>query len=414
MGSDHNKVRSIINASGRTVFFFLLISIVFSALIPLPVCAQNAEKPVDTIEDVPRKGRLALFKAQEKKDKGDYAGAADILGDYIVKNSDESHFLVHYNYGNTLLRLDKPEEALQQYKTAVDMEPRFWQGWLNFGETAYNLEQYPRAAEAIMSGYRKSPEKNPRLLYFAAAAYLMAGNPDKSKPILEELVYADRDEPRLDWYRALIMSCIDLGDSGAGQQAVDRMLKIFPGNPDAWELAYQFAASREDYRSAAVALTVKGYLEPLERNEIIQLGNLYAAIEVPWTAGIYLEKAMTTGSRPEDFERLASVYIASHESKKALETIERALASQPTAKLWSLLGDLYYMEENYEKSYDAFSRCYDEDPTSGRSLLMMGFCALELGKPGDAEVHLRKAAGFPDYSSNAKALLKKALQMQGS
>jgi tetratricopeptide (TPR) repeat protein len=405
MGCDHHKVRS--------VGILLLISLVLAAAIPPPALSQDAEKPVDTIDNVPRRGRLALFKAQEKKNEGKYNEAAEILGEYLTKNPKEAHFLVHYNYGNTLLRIDKPAEALKEYQTAVDMEPRFWQGWLNLGETAYNLEQYGRAAEAIMSGYELSPEKNPRLLYFAGAAYVMAGDPGRAKPILEQLVYADRSDPKLDWYRALIMTCIDLEDAGAGRRAVDRMLETFPDDPSAWELAFQFAASNQDYRNAAVALTVKGYLEPLERSEMMQLGSLYAAIEVPWTASGYFERAMEAEAKPEDFERLASVYMASHEPGKARDTIEKALAREPTAKLWSLLGDLYYMEENYEKSYEAFSRCYEKDPTSGRSLLMMGFCALELGKPDDAAVHLRKAADFPDYSSNANALLKRALQMQG-
>jgi tetratricopeptide (TPR) repeat protein len=376
--------------------------------------AQDDERPVETMEDVPRKGRLALFKAQEKKSKGDFEGAAEILGKFVEKN-DDVHFLIHYNYGNTLLSIDNPEEALQQYQASVDLEPRFWQGWLNLGETAYNLEQYPRAAEAIMSGYRLSPERNPRLLYFAAAAYLMAEAPEKSKPLLEELVFEDRDEPKLDWYRALIMSCIELEDTEGGRRAADRMLEVFPDNPDAWKLAFQYHASNQDYRRAAVAMTVKGYLEPLERNEMMMLGSLYTAIEVPWIATSYYEQAVASESSPEDFEKLASVYMAAHEPQKALETLERALSEGPTAKLWSLLGDLYYMEGDYEKAYESYASCYGLDPMSGRSLLMMGFCALELGNPDDAAVHLEKAVDFPDYSSNASALLKRArhLQKQG-
>jgi tetratricopeptide (TPR) repeat protein len=398
----------------RTISILSLTALLLAGVLYVSSAAENEEKPVDTVEDVPRKGRLALFKAQEKKNRDDFEGAAKELGKYVQKN-ENAHFLVHYNYGNTLLALDRPEEALLQYQAAVDKEPRFWQGWLNLGETAYNLEQYPRAAEAIMSGYRLSPERNPRLLYFAAAAYLMAKEPDRSKPLLEELVYTDREDPKLDWYRALIMACIELEDNEAGQRAADRMLDVFPDRPDAWKLAFQFAASIQDYRRAAIAMTVKGYLEPLERNEMMMLGSLYTAIESPWTATGYYEEAIAIEAESTDFERLASVYIAAHEPQKALETLERALEEKPTPKLWSLLGDLYYMEQDYGKAYESYGRCYELDPTSGRSLLMMGFCALELGNPGDAAVHLEKAVDFPDYSSNASALLKRArhLQKQG-
>jgi tetratricopeptide (TPR) repeat protein len=398
----------------RITSIFLLAALLMPAAHFAPLRAGEEEKPVDTIDDVPRKGRLALFKAQEKKNREDFEGAAKELGKYVEKN-ENAHFLVHYNYGNTLLSIDRPEDALRQYQDAVVKEPRFWQGWLNLGETAYNLEQYPRAAEAIMSGYNLSPERNPRLLYFAAAAYLMAQEPGKARPLLEELVYEDREDPKLDWYRALIMAAIELEDDEAGQRAADRMLEVFPDLPDAWKLAFQFAASIQDYRRAAIAMTVKGYLEPLERKEMMMLGSLYTAIETPWTATGYYEEAMAIEADPADFERLASVYMAAHEPQKALETLERALAKEPTPKLWSLLGDLYYMEQEHGKAYEAYGRCYELDPTSGRSLLMMGFCALELGNPGDAAVHLEKAVDFPDYSSNASALLKRArhLQKQG-
>jgi tetratricopeptide (TPR) repeat protein len=372
--------------------------------------AQEQE-PVETMDDVPRRGRLTLFKAQAKKQKGEFEDAAKIIGDY-VEGRDDVHFLVHYNYGNALLTIEKPEEAIVQYSATVEKEPRFWQGWLNLGETAYNLEKYPEAAEAIMNGYRQSPERNPRLLYFAAAAYLMAQQPAQAKPLLEELVYEDRADSKLDWYRALIMACIDLEEEAAGRRAAERMLEVFPEDPGAWKLAFQFAASNHDYRQAAIAMTVKGYLEPLDRSEMMALGSLYTAIEVPWTASSYYEQAMAEESKPADFERLVSVYMAAHEPAKARETLEKALAKEPTAKLWSLLGDLHYMEGEYAGAYEAYGNCYKLDPESGRSLLMMGFCALELEKPGEAVVLLEKAEGFPDYSSNASALLRRARHMQ--
>jgi tetratricopeptide (TPR) repeat protein len=240
----------------------------------------------------------------------------------------------------------------------------------------------------------------------------MAEQPEKSMPLLEELIYADQKEPKLDWYRALIMAVIELEEEEAGHRAVDRMLEVFPEDPEAWKLAFQFAASVHDYRRAAIAMTVKGYLEPLERSEMMMLGSLYTAIEVPWTASSYYEQAIEAESKPEDFERLASVYMAAHKPEKALETLERALATEPTPKLWSLLGDLYYMEQDYGKAYEAYGSCYELDPTSGRSLLMMGFCALEMGNPSDAALHLEKAVEFEEYSSNASALLKRARHLE--
>jgi len=60
-------------------------------------------------------------------------------------------------------------------------------------------------------------------------------------------------------------------------------------------------------------------------------------------------------------------------------------------RLWALLGDLHYMDENY-----------------GRAYLMMGYCALEKGRVEEAAERLNEAAEFPDYRQTALKLLKRA------
>lgn len=419
MGGHHHPVRPVAGM-GRASRISAMILLAAAAVLSAPLLAaapasaqQDGRTPVETISDVPRGGRLALFKAQERKDKGEPEEAAKILAEFLEKHPKEDHFLIRYNYGNTLAQLQRPEEALEQYRAAVRMEDRYWQAWLNLGETAYNLGRHAEAASAIEKGYELAPEKQPRVLYFAGAAWLMAGDYAKAKDLLGRLVSGGAEGQQLDWYRALIMACIELGDGPAGWTAVDRMLGFFPDEPGAWDLAFQFAASRQEYRRAAVALTVRGYLEPLEPRERRQLGALYAAIEVPWLSGLWFEAAMTDSSTSDDYERLASVYLAAHEPERALQTLERALAKEPTPKLWSLLGDLYYMERRYDKAYEAFSQCWELDRLNGRAALMLGYCALELGRTDDAIPHLKKAAEFPDYSSNANALLRRALQASG-
>jgi tetratricopeptide (TPR) repeat protein len=412
MGGHDDTLRPV-RIVNRIARISLLTLAAFLFLATSAAAQQESRKPIETIADIPRTGRLARFKAQEQKDRGDFEAAANILAEFLQKHPGEDHFLIRYNYGNTLAQLDKPEQALEQYRAAVKMEDRYWQAWLNLGETAYNLGTYAEAAAAITKGYDLAGEKQPRVLYFAGAAWLMAGDYAQAKSLLERLVAGPAEGQQLDWYRALIMACIELGDGDAGRKAVDRMLGLFPADPDAWDLAFQFAASRQEYRRAAVALTVRSYLEPLEERERRQLGALYAAIELPYLAGKWFEAALTDSSTADDYERLASMYLAAHEQEHALATLEQALAKDPTPKLWSLLGDLYYMDRRYDRAYDAFEKCWQLDPLNGRAALMLGYCALELGRTDEAIPYLKKAAEFPDYAGNAQALLRRALQSSG-
>ena len=66
----------------------------------------------------------------------------------------------------------------------------------------------------------------------------------------------------------------EAGKPGRVAPYVDHLLLDYQEEPRAWELAYQFAASREDYSSAASYLTITGYLRSLTRDETVQLGDL--------------------------------------------------------------------------------------------------------------------------------------------
>jgi tetratricopeptide (TPR) repeat protein len=369
--------------------------------------AGGQDKPIDSISDAPRRARLVLFHAYEARREGDYEKSSKILLDYLERNLENDHFLVRFHLGNSMARSHSPEDQLEQYKKCVELEPRYAKGWMNLGEVAYNVGEYALAAEALTNGFRMSEEKKAQVLYYAAAAYVMAEQSKKAIPSLEELISGAWGEPKMDWYRALLSAALQTGDTASGKRAVDQMLAQFGSDPAAWTLACQYHAGAADYRQSAVALAAKGYLIPLSREEQIQLGDLYSAIDVPALASREYEAAMAENATAKELERLASVHLAAHELDAALRTIERSLDMEPGAKLWSLYGDLNFMEKKYDAAYRAYEKSADIDPESGRAYLMMAFCAMELGDKESAKARLQAAAAYPDQETKAREILSK-------
>ncbi|MGD9142032.1 MAG: tetratricopeptide repeat protein [bacterium] len=390
---------------------WIMISALMLVALLLSLSSDGAggekDGEIDTLADVPKSTRLAMFRAQEERQRGNVERSTEILLGCLNGHPDKDHFLLRFHLANSLSQEGRYEEAIVHYQKSVDMEDRFSQGWLNLGELAYNTERYDLAARAITRGFETSEDKRPHALFYAAAAYMMAGDPASAVGNMERLVSGEFGTPKLDWYRALIAACVDLGDQDRGRAAVDALLEDFGDTPEAWTLAFQYAASISDYRAAAVTLTVKGYLFPLTREETLQLGDLYNAVEAPFVAARYYERAIADSSSPGDFERLASAYLAAHESEKAYETIRGALEENETVRLWSLLGDLHFMEKNYRESYAAFENCIRLDKDYGRGYLVMGYCAIQLGRVEDASGYLMKAATFPEYEDMAAQLLKR-------
>lgn len=393
----------------RGLFVLVVITLTLGLMVPLTStqASNDTHKPIDSIADVPRKARLALYQAWEARGNGDYEKSSRILLDFLERNPDDDHFLIRYHLGNSMSQTHTQEDQLEQYRRSVELEPRFDKAWMSLGEVAYNVGDYALAAEAFSNGFQLRDEKEPQVLYYAAAAYVMAERPANAVPLLEELVSGKWGPPKMDWYKALISAAIQLEDREIGDRAIDGMLGQFGNDPEAWTLAFQYAAGMEDYRGAAVALRARSYLEPLSREELIQLGDLYAYMEVPEPASDFYAEAMESGAEARELERLASVYMAAHNTDAALETLNRALEQEPSPRLWSLFGDLNFMEKNYKEAYEAYEKSAELDPDDGRVYLMMAYCAIESGDKDDAKEQLAIAADYPEQASKAKEILAK-------
>jgi tetratricopeptide (TPR) repeat protein len=328
--------------------------------------------------------------------------------DYLEKHPDRDHYLLRYHLAANLTLAEKLEEALENYQAAVAMEKFFRPGWLSLGEIAYSIDRYDIAAEAFIKGAELSTENSPHLIYYAAAAYVLDEKPAKAIPLLEDLTSGAYGPVKRDWFRALVSACLDLEDKVSGDRAISKLLKLFSDDPEAWFLAFQYAASTQDFQQAAVALTITGYLRPLTEDEESQLGDLYSVIGVPAQASLHYRNATVNGGTAKEFERLASAYLAAHDTRSAMTVLNQALQDEPTYRLWSLLGDLYYIEKNYLKAYEAFEQCSALDEARGRPYLMMGYCKLELGYIKESIPLLEKAVEYQNQSKIAAELLRRA------
>ena len=371
---------------------------------------QNA---IESGEGLSARAKKALFRARSKQDKGDFAGAAQVMSEFMAGSPDREHPLLLFNLALSHFALDQDAEAYADLKKAVALEPRYGRAWLRLGEAAYEVGQYAEAGDAFSRAYDLTPDPAPEILYYAGVSLLMGQESDRALAVLENLLTGHREDAELDWYQALISAGSESGKPGRVAPLVEFLLDDHPAEPRAWELAYQFAASREDFEKAAAYLTITGYLRPLSRSETIQLGDLYAVISVPIQAARFYEQALSMPAPADDvekvraaeFERLASAWLAAHELDRARATLQVALAEKETLGLWSLLGDLEYLDEDFEASLAAFDRATSIDSGAGRAWLMKGYCALELGRDAEALSHLEKAAGFPDQSAAARSLL---------
>jgi tetratricopeptide (TPR) repeat protein len=367
--------------------------------------ATSVERRIDDVASMPAEARIALFEAMQQREDGDPAGAAVTILNFLERRPDLDHFLVRFHLAVSHLQSGNSALALEEYRKSVELEPLFAQGWLNLGELAYNMGRFDAAADALLRGYEVSAVKEARVLYFAAASLVMDERPGDAVPHLETLVSGTLGEPELEWYRVLLMALVDLGDTERGRRTVDAMLDRFGDDPEAWRLAFRYSASLSDYREAAVFLTAAGYLSPLTAEERMTLGDLLLSSGLPAPASACYRETVTDDSPAQDLERLASAYLASYDTDSARAALERALEREPSSRLWSLLGDLCFMDDDHAGAYDAYAQCDEGSPEAPRAALMMGYCAIQLDRNDDAIAALERAAASPEQAGKATQLL---------
>jgi len=407
--------------ANMTKQYGIILSVLFllvSCLLPGTTArAANQDDPllkeqraIESDAGLGGRARRVIFRARANQDKGDFAEAAQIISQWLDGNVERHHHLLFYTRATSYGQLEKFDQALLDLGMAVKLEPRFGRAWLNMGETAYELEQFSLAGDAFARAYDLTPSAPPELLFYAGVTRLMGGESRKARADLERLLVESEKAPSKEWYQAYLASVQDAGPTSSTQGLIDHLLADYENDGSAWQLAAQDALGREDYEQAAIYLTVADYLKTLSYSELIQLGDLYAVINVPLKAARYFEQALDLGEKDPvstDFERLASAYLAAHRVPEARLAINRGLAVGETLQLWSLLGDLDYLDKDYAAALVDFQKCHTISDDFGRGWLMMGYCALEMEKKAEACQYLEKAQAFPDQASSAGTLLRR-------
>jgi len=348
-----------------------------------------------------------LYKAQQHMKRDEFTEAAKVLERYLQKHPGKNHGMLAFSLGNALYLSGKTGSALPHFLRSVNLDPCHGPAWINLGQVALEQARFGLAAEALKRGFSLSEDKNPDLLYHAAMAHVMDNRHMEAVPILKKLISGAHGTPEKEWFHALFQSYVELFQPLQAERLLNRMLSLYREDPETWKLFYRFEAIRGNYEMAAVAMTIYSYLAELSREEKILLANLYAAIHVPVVAGDLLEKAVADEASPREYEQLVSIHLAAHKPTKARNALNRALQAEPTARLWSLQGDLLYMEKDFQGAYRAFSQSARLDGQNGRAYLMMGYCAYELGKRPQAVNALLKASAHKEQKRKAEQLLKR-------
>lgn len=372
----------------------------------------------------PRHVRRVLLEAAARVNGDHRDDAIALLERHLREHPDQEHDLLHLHLAQDLADAGRTAEARDHYRRAAELEPRLDRAWFGLADAAYDLQEYAVAADAFEQGYAASFEHAPQVLFFAASAWMLADEPARAIPLFERLTGDDLaaamppgatpPEPDIKWTRGFLAAANQLEKPELAGPAVAKLMELRPADPEVWYLQYQYQAALRDFSAAVVSLRVVGYLRPLSTIEEKQLADLLMVAGASQLASEHYERSLSPEASAAEVERLASALVTAHETAKALQVLRVALEKTNDTRLWSLVGDVHYLRQEYADALDAFRRVAEAGDETGRAWLMEGYCALELGLKSEALDLLAKASSYPEQQDLAQRLIQRALRLQDS
>ncbi len=176
----------------------------------------------------PGRADVLAFAAMLALDLGDHAQAAELYGETVTAKPDYAE--AHYNLGNALKSLGRPDDAMAAYRRALELKPDLAEAHNNLGNVLQGLGRHEEAAEA----YRRTLDLMPTAAETQRNLGMVLGKMGR----LREAVAAFRRALELqpDWptaYNNLVTGLLEEQSPQAAVAASDAWLGFRPGDTEA-------------------------------------------------------------------------------------------------------------------------------------------------------------------------------------
>lgn len=341
-----------------------------------------------------------------------------------------------------LRRLEQDIDADEDYERAVLRQ--------TFGYAYNGLERYGLAAESFIEAVESEAlpaDVSHRLKYYIAQLltqdqqyreairYLESWFADEDKPGAEArrlaagiyyeigdhagvirharaaIAASDRADENL--YQLLLAAYFETKAYNEAADLLERMLELFPDNPDYWkQLASVYQSQNEDRK--ALAVTELAYRQgQLNRREKLNLGRLYLHLQAPQRAARFLQQAIDNGeidASAENMKLLADSYYLAREVNNAIDAYGRAAAAAGDAELYLRQGQLLVQRQRWDEARNALRQALDnaglEDDQRATANLLLGMAAYQLEDNTLAREALNRAAASSNTQRSAEYWLE--------
>jgi tetratricopeptide (TPR) repeat protein len=384
----------------------------------------NRRSPADAASN--ELNRL-LAAAQRAVENRDFETAAQDYQDYLAKKPDTA--IVHYDLGYVYTALERHDDAIEEYRAAISLDPKMAPAYQNLG-----LELIPRDPRAAVEPLQMAVELMPadaHLKWLLGTAFERTGQPARAIAQFEAAQKLDEKdiEIRLSLGRALLASHRFAEAESSFRAALSLNLEGLSSKQARLGLANSLIAQKKlaDGASAfaaylelapddsAVRIERASALVDLGKNDdaLAELDHAAAAdpegfralklrSQIYWELKRYddavpvLQKAAALAPKDPDIsERLGRVYVAKKDYPHALPWLVAAYKLNPAANdLLAQVVEAEYLNKNYAEALAGLDSLYQREELPASSWYLRATCYDKLGRIPEALDAYQKFLGL--------------------
>jgi tetratricopeptide (TPR) repeat protein len=346
----------------------------------------------------------------------DYAQAERQLSDYLEKHSDDAQ--LSYFIGDILLAQEKFDQAVEQYRTAMQQDIENPNGYLRLARLHGRQGQPEAAIEILRQGHRRLPQ-NPVLMVALVKALTSQGRYEDAFGLIDTRLAESPD----DAFSYNLRGQVWAGRNDFEKSEAD-FLKAIQIRPS-WQVPH--------YNLARLYLAQGKQAQAIERFESMLANNptdmpAYLSLGYLYEQSGDLNKAISTYEKalenvPDSWaaaNNLAFVISENHDSDEkldeALKYAELALEKRPEEPVvLDTVGWIYYQKGDFARAGGYLEKALEKDGDNPIFNYHYGMILANTGRPLEAVARLESAlATGKDFQGREDALQAlEAMRKQG-
>ncbi len=324
--------------------------------------------------------------------------------------------LVYQAYGYVYINKNDTKRAIESFEKtlATDALPNFaQQGMLYSLAGLYaSEERYQDAIRTLSTWFKFEPDPPADANILMASSHFELKQYEQALPWVQEAIKkreASGKEPKESWYQLELAVYFEGDRYNDAARLLRRMLALWPDEPKYWKtLSGVYTTIEKDSEALALMMLAyeKGHLT--EQKELLNLVRLNLFMDIPYTAGVILDKEMNSGRIETNQKHLLLLKQCWSNAREYDRTIEvlRALAEQSGDGEFDIeIAQILVEKTDWDGASTAARKGIDKGGLKkpGNAWLLLGMSLAEGGKYNEAERALREAKKFTENRVNERA-----------